>query len=437
MRFRHRFFATTALIGALALGATGIVLAQQGESGNGGVSGESNSNFEVTGIAVDVTGDNAFDAQTRGWREAQRRGWRILYARVNGGAASGAPNLDDSALNAVIAGIIVEEEQIGPQRYVARLGVMFDRARVSEYLGTSGGIRRSPPMLTIPVQWLGGAPQSFEERTPWQLAWLRFRTGGSPIDYVRPSSTGPTPLLLSVGQTGRVGRGWWRFLLDSYGASDVLVPEVHLDYAYPGGPVTARFVAWFGPDRDKIAQFSLRIRSAENLPRLLDEGVRRIDLAYTQALADGRLRPDPTLAFEFGIDEEEIEEELEEMEDSVAATPRADSDAVNDEQTVATGSYTIQVATPTADAVRNSEAAVRGTPGVRSAVTSSLAIGGVSLMQVSYIGDLDTLASALASRGFQVQRGAGTLRISRGGSTPPPPPAPPPPASEDGNEGGQ
>ena len=110
-----------------------------------------------------------------------------------------------------------------------------------------------------------------------------------------------------------------------------------------------------------------------------------------------------------------MEEALDELQGSVATTQtRTAAPEVNTEQATATGRYTIQVVTPDASAVRSSEAAVRGTPGVRGATTSSLAIGGVSLMEVNYIGDLDTLASALAARGFNVQRGEGTLRISRG-----------------------
>ncbi|NNC73754.1 MAG: heavy-metal-associated domain-containing protein, partial [Sphingomonadaceae bacterium] len=272
-------------------------------------------------------------------------------------------------------------------------------------------------------------PHSYEDRNEWQRAWIRFQTGDSTIDYVRAATTAPAPMLLTVGQTGRPGRGWWRFLLDSYGAADVIAPMAYINYAYPGGPVTATFVAYHGPDRRKIGQVSLRIRNAANLPRLMDEGVRRMDALYQRALADGRLRADPSLQFEFGIDDEDIEEDFEELEESVAVTTQRNETATNDAQTAATGRYTIQVVTPNADAVRSSESAVRGTPGVRSASTSSLAIGGVSLMEVSYIGDLDTLAAALASRGFQVQRGAGTLRISRAAA---PSPQQPPPANESG-----
>jgi hypothetical protein len=409
---KHHSKALVALA-ALALGATGVLLAQETPEDPRDFGFDIAANYEVTGITVDASGENSEEARRIAWTRAQRAGWRMLWARITGNRAASAPDLSDDSLSAIVTGIIVEEEQIGPTRYVARLGVMFDRARSSRYLGVSGYVRRSPPMLVLPVQWIGSTPQSFEERTPWQRAWLRFRTGESPIDYVRASGSGPTSMLLTVGQTGRPGRGWWRFLLDSYGAADVVVPVVHLQYSYPGGPIVGRFVAYHGPDRVKITQFSLRVRSADNLDQLLDEGVRRIDAAYTAALEDGRLRPDPSLNFEFGIDEDALEEALDRLEDSVAQTTRSDEEVVNTGQATATGRYTIQVVTPDANAVRSSEAAVRGTPGVRGASTSSLAIGGVSLMEVNYIGDLDTLASALAARGFTVQRGAGTLRISR------------------------
>lgn len=429
MFFLRRSVIATLTILALLAGAGSLVLAQRGEGGSEtGVSTDSSSNFEVTGITVDVTGEDAFDAQRKGWEEAQRQGWRMLYARMTGGSASGAPALSDSALDGIVSGIIIEEEQIGPTRYVARLGVMFDRARVSQYLGSRGQVSRSPPLLTVPVMWIGNTPQSFEERNAWMRAWVRFRTGDSSIDYVRAAATNPTPLLLTVGQTQRPGRGWWRFLLDSYGAADVIIPVVHLRYSYPGGPVTGTFIGYHGPDRRKLGQFSLRVRNADSLDRLLDAGVQRMDQLFRQALADGRLTPDPSLQFEFGIDEEELEDEFEEMEASIA--DRTPPEAVNDEQATATGRYTIQVATPNADAVRSSEAAVRGTPGVRAATTSSLAIGGLSLMEVTYIGDLDALASALAARGFQVQRGAGTLRISR--AAPPPQPTPQQPPAQEG-----
>src|SRR3546814_14622302 len=93
--------------------------------------------------------------------------------------------------------------------------------------GTQGPDRRSAPMLVIPNLQTGSTRYSFEFQNEWQKAWARFRTGGSAIDYVRPTGLGIDPLLLNAAETRRPGRAWWRMILDSYGAADVVVPEVH------------------------------------------------------------------------------------------------------------------------------------------------------------------------------------------------------------------
>ena len=338
----------------------------------------------------------------------------MLRAQIEG--------LSDSALDGIVAGIIVEEEQIGPRRYIARLGVLFDRARAGAILGTSGNLLRSAPMLVIPVQWSGGVPQGFETRTEWQKAWARFRTGNSPVDYVRPTGTGPDSLILTPAQTWRPGRTWWRLLIDGYGAADVLIPQVQIERQWPGGPVVGRFTAFHGPDRTPLGGFVLRVGSAEGLPKLMDEGVRRMDALFTRALQDGRLFPDPSLIAE----PEATPEELEELEGEELPEPTTvETDEGGTE--AAALQFNVQFDTPDPAAVAAGESALRGIPGVRSAQTDSLAIGGVSVMRVAYQGEIGALAAALQARGWQVQQGAGTLRIRRAAAPAPAPSGTPAP----------
>src|SRR3546814_13635750 len=75
-------------------------------------------------------------------------------------------------------------------------------------------------------------------------------------------------------------------ILDSYGAADVVVPEVHLKRLYPGGPAIGTFTARFGPDNAVLDRFTLRVENSGAIPRLLDEGVRRPDQGYTRAHPD-------------------------------------------------------------------------------------------------------------------------------------------------------
>ncbi len=377
---------------------------------------DSASTLEVTGIDVDVTGKSGDEARLQGWREAQSRGWKALWAKTTGRPVSEAPSLPDSALNAIVSGVIIENEQIGPRRYIARLGVLFDRARAGEILGIGPNQgRRSAPMLVIPVMLTGANFQSFESRTPWQRAWARFRTGNSAIDYVRPTGTGIDPLLLNVAQTRRPGRGWWRELLDQYGAADVVVPEVHLKRTYPGGPAIGTFTARFGPDNVVLARFTLRVENSGAIPRLLDEGVRRIDLAYTQALNAGLLRPDPNLVVEEPAILAEIAARIEAANAAISTAPPPPVPSAPSTQVPvgAASLYSIQVDTPNPAAVSEAEIAVSRIPGVTSAITSSLALGGTSVMRVTYVGDPAALAAALRARGWVVQGGGSALRISR------------------------
>jgi hypothetical protein len=397
-------------LGLLGLGAA--VFAQM-EGGDRGVAPiDSSGSFEVTGIDVDVAAKTADAARLGGWRLAQRKGWQMLWAKMHGGAG-GAPGLSDSDLDSIVAGIVVDDEQIGPNRYVAKLGVLFDRARAGQILGVSGQIVRSPPLLVIPIEWSGGAPRSFEARTEWQKAWARFRAGGSAIDYVRPSGTGPDPLLLTVGQAQRPARKWWRLLLDQYGAADVLMPQVRLERLWPGGPVIGHFSARHGPDNVEISAFTLRVESSDGLPQMLDEGVKRMDQAYSDALSMGMLRPDPSLIIETPVDVSALIANQSEAVPVETGMDNSSTSATLGE----VKTYTVQFETPDVSSVSGIESSVRGTPGVKSTDTTSLALGGTSVMRVTSTGDLAALRAALTARGFKVDEGGGTLRIRRAAAT--------------------
>jgi hypothetical protein len=399
------------LLAALAsLAIAGVVWAQLEGADRGVPPIDSASTFEIGGIEVDVTAENAQKAREEGWRQAQQKGWKALWAKTNGRPAEQAPGLTDSALNGLVSGIVVEQEQIGPKRYIATLGVLFDRARTGQLLGVSGSVRRSAPMLVIPVMLTGSSFQSFESRNLWQQAWARFRTGNSPVDYVRPTGSGIDPLLLNVTQSRRPGRGWWRMLLDQYGAADVIVPEVHLKRYYPGGPAVATFTARHGPDNRVLGQFTLRVENSAAIPRLLDEGVRGLDLIYSRALAAGQLTPDPSLIVPEPPIVEEPEEEVE-IEEVETSSPLPTGPSPVGAVTV----LRIAVDTPDQAAIGRAELAVSRVPGVTSAFTTDPEIGGTSSMRVSYMGEPGALAAALEAQGWQVSGSGNSLRLSRGG----------------------
>ena len=402
----------------LCLAGGGILYAQLEGADRGVPPIASASTFEVTGVEVDVGGKNAQDAREQGWRLAQAKGWKALWASMNKRPQSEAPALPDSVLNTMVSAIVVEQEQIGPTRYIAKLGILFDRARSGQLLGVSGLTRRSHPILVIPVMVTAGGAQTFESRTEWQKAWARFRTANSPIDYVRPVGNGIDPLLLNLPQTKRPGRSWWRMLLDQYGAADIVIPQVQLKRSFPGGPAIGIFTARHGPDNKVIARFALRAGNSASIPAMMNEGVRRIDAAYANALNAGYLTADPSLV----VEEPAILDEIARRIEAGNAEPAQTATPVRVPSTVPVGppatggatSFTIQVSTPTAEVIGQAELAVSRVGGVTSALTTNPNVGGTSIMRVTFGGDVNALIAALRAQGWNAAAISGnSIQIAR------------------------
>ena len=335
--------------------------------------------------------------------------------------------MSDSQIEALVSAIVIERERLGPKRYIATLGVVFDRQRASRYLGAQGEATRSAPMLLLPVTVSAGTQMIYEQRNPWQRAWAEYQAGQSRIDYVRPAGAGGDSLLLTYGQTGRRSRTWWRNALDQFGAADVLVPIANLRYTYPGGPVEGTFTARFGPDDDFLGSFEMTAASPAELPAMLDKAVVRFNRLFETALANGTLKPDPTL----NIGTPELSPALQRLLELGRSVRAQDQAAATAEPTTESGDaitaapirtpppegsvalYTVQVATPDASAFDTAVSSVRGTPGVRNTGIRSTAIGGTSVMTVSYSGTIAQLADALRARGFTVSQGSNALAISR------------------------
>jgi hypothetical protein len=402
---------------ALALMGGGYAVIAQVAGDRGIAPTAASADIEFKGITVDVQGKSAEDARANGWREAQRKAWEKLKG----------PKLSDSQLDGIVSAIVIERERLGPRRYIATLGVVFDRQRAGSYLGGGAQAVRSAPLLLIPVQESGGAYITFEQRNPWQRAWAEFNPGQSRIDYVRLSGAGGDSLLVNFGQTGRRSRAWWRLTLDQYGATDVLMAYARIDNQFPGGPVSATFTARYGPDNRPLDSFTLKADNPDAVPAMLAQAVERMDQIFTGALASGKLRPDPTLRLGAGgVIDPAIQQLIDigraaQARRSAAAALESGSAPRIEAQTI-TGiepgeavarNITVQFATPDAAAFDSALGAVRGAGGVRGVGVTSTAIGGTSVMSVTFAGSLDELAAVLEARGFSVRRGANALAISR------------------------
>lgn len=395
----------------LALGAVGGYRLVAQVEGDRGIAPLANSeDIQVNGIKVDVTAKTGAEARLEGWKLAQKEAWKKL----------GGPDMPVEAIDAMVSSVVIGQEQVGPRRYIATLGVIFNKARAGQYVGAGGATIRSAPMLVLPVLYSGGVQQVFEVRGPWQRAWAEFQASQSPIDYVRPVGAGGESLILTAGQASRRSRLWWRNVLNQFDAASVLIPYARLERQWPGGPIHGTFTARYGPDNTFLGTFEMDAGSEQELPGMLDKAVQRMDELYRDALSGGQLRPDPTLttsgqvldrAFaelrtklmpKGGAPIEALPQQVILPSSTSSATPTAAAETVS-----------VQFASPDAAAVDAALAAVRGVPGVRGAATMSLAVGGTSVMRVTVEGGSERLASALRGQGWKVTSGGGALRITR------------------------
>jgi hypothetical protein len=402
---------------ALALMGGGYALLAQVAGDRGIAPTAATADIEVSGITVDVPGKSSEDARANGWREAQKQAWAKL----------GGPQLSEGQLSGLVSAIVIEREQLGPRRYIATLGVVFDRQRASGYLGGKQQASRSAPLLLLPVIESGGAYITFEQRNPWQRAWAEFNPGASRIDYVRLNGGGGDSLLVNFGQATRRSRAWWRTTLDQYGATDVLMAYARIERQFPGGPVTGTFTARYGPDSRPLETFTLKADNPDGLPAMLAQAVARMDGIFTAALNGGKLTPDPTLRLGGGGAMDPAIMRLIEIGRAAQARRAAEAAAASGEAPrielapvtgVEPGEaqvrlFTVQFATPDAAAFDATITGVRAAGGVRGLGVTSTAIGGTSVMAVSYAGTIEELAGALEARGFNVRRGANALAISR------------------------
>ena len=398
------------LLAAVGIGAA--VYAQL-ESGDRGILPlDTTDTLESGAVHVDVGAADAQSGRLAGWRMAQREAFRALWAKEHNAPISQAPNLPDGTLDQIVSSINVVREQIAPNRYIADLSVEFDRDKAAPFLGIEGAqiTEHSVPMLLIPVTVTAGTETSVEFRNAWQRAWAQFPIAQTPINYVRVSGMGADPLLVNAAQTARPGRGWWRALLDIYGAQDILVAEVQLQRSYPGGPARGRFIARHGPDNEVLGGFTLTAPNSEAIPTMMTQGAQRIDAIFAQALASGGLSRDPSLNLP--------PPPLQQLPEQAPPPPAKPVNAVN--------AYQVQIIGNDVTVYNFAMAHLRTLGGVDSATPQQINPNGTSYVLVGYHGTVEQLAAALTARGWVADFSGTVVRMHPAGNKPPPIPAPPP-----------
>lgn len=130
--------------------------------------------YFVTGVAVDVTAQDSSRARDTGFQQAQELAFQRLAQRLtlpDELARIGAPKPSTNQLDQIVDGVDIQQEQRSGVRYLARLGVNFNRAGAAKLLRDKGLNvleTRTAPVLVVPV-FTAGTP---EQALAWRNAWL-------------------------------------------------------------------------------------------------------------------------------------------------------------------------------------------------------------------------------------------------------------------------
>ena len=229
-----------------------------------------------------------------GWRIAQRQGFRALWAKMHHAPTGQAPNLPDGTLDQIVSSINVEREEIGPSRYIANLGILFDRARAAPVPRRRGRRdQRSQPMLLIPVTDQRGHGDQ-------RRAAQRLATGLGPVPHLAK------PDRLCPGQRHGLRSDADQRRADGP-ARARLVAQPHRSLRRRGHPGRrspasarsilaarrgARFIGRHGPDNEIVGGFTLTAPNSDAIPAMMAQGAQRMDQLFAQALAAGRLERD-------------------------------------------------------------------------------------------------------------------------------------------------
>ncbi|MBV7257039.1 hypothetical protein KCG44_09615 [Pacificimonas sp. WHA3] len=347
--------------------------------------------FAVHGIHLDVRAKSAEQARDAAFREAPRRAWPKLWARLTGAGEAAAPGMSDAALDAMIDSIEVQEERFGDGRYIATLGVVFDRVRAGRRLPAGARVLQSRPLLLIPVLKEAGAVSTLDPDSEWFAAWREFGSDSSVIDYVKPQGTPGDRILLGAWQTKRDDRAIWRSALSKYRADNVLIAEADMRRSYPGGPIIATFVARHGPDARILDSFQLTAGGPAEAAAMMQRAVKRMDGLYASALQDGTLRADDALSLALAP----IETAADQLDDGFEAGQ----------------SVTASVVTATAESWRRIETVLNDVPQIEQAALDVLDIGGTSTVRIGFIGSYEGLRYALDRRGLRLEPGEAGYRL--------------------------
>lgn len=203
--------------------------------------------FTVDDVAVDVTAQSASAARELAIAEGHRKAYERLIDRlVPSGDQGSAPALDADRIAELVSGFEVANEKTSDVRYLASLRFDFSPEAVRRLLREAGvpfAETRSKTVLVLPVLRRAGALLLWDSVNDWHKAWASLPPADGLVPMVVPAgdladiaSIGPEQAL--AGEEARINA-----IARRYGASDALLAYAVLSYNGASGRASLQVTA--------------------------------------------------------------------------------------------------------------------------------------------------------------------------------------------------
>lgn len=154
--------------------------------------------FTISGIQVDIEGENAVTARNQAIKEAQRRGlWQLLgvpypekdadeqetssqkdmasqIIPADNPVVARLRSMDDVLVESTVHDFSLEDERSAPKRYRATFTVRYQARAIEQYfsgMGLSLSVIETKPILIIPAFRFGASTLIWDDPNPWRYAW--------------------------------------------------------------------------------------------------------------------------------------------------------------------------------------------------------------------------------------------------------------------------
>jgi hypothetical protein len=265
--WRNGYALALALLGLLGLSSPGLAQSDPAV-------------FQVSGIEVDASAENAVAARQEAVQAGQEAGLDRLLRRL-------VPAEDHQLLPAVggldvdryVQNFEIANEELSSTRYLAQLTVRYDPEAVRELLESSGlsfAQTRSTPVVVLPFYAGPEGARLWPEDNPWWQAWADNLDPERLLRLVLPLGDLEDMAGLTVEQVQARDSAALAALTRRYGSEDVLVvtatplPPAEAD----GAPAVRLAMERVGGDAQTNPPETLSGRPGQPLEELLAEAVR-------------------------------------------------------------------------------------------------------------------------------------------------------------------